>query len=304
MCFISRFLPSLWFFYILAGLIAYSASLEARSPTGPVADSVATQRLIRLVEAFQSGPAVRFGTVALSVRRVRDSQELIGYNARLSLPSASTLKLITTATALAVLGGQYTYTTSLEYDGTIKDSVLTGNVYIRGTGDPSLGSWRFTNYAGLADLLKSWSTAVRAAGIRRIRGTVVGDASLYSDLTTPDTWPFGDLGNYYGASLSALNINENLFRVFFRPGPGVNAPATVLRTDPLLPYLTFNNTVTTDAPRTGDQVTIYGAPFMNQQWLTGKVPLGEPANEFSVKGGTSRSGLFCCLCPTESTLSR
>ena len=93
--------------------------------------------------------------------------------------------------------------------------MLTGNLYIRGTGDPSLGSWRFANFADLSGLLTSWSAAVRAAGIRQIQGMVVGDASLYSDLTTPDTWPFGDLGNYYGASLSALNINENLFRVFF-----------------------------------------------------------------------------------------
>jgi D-alanyl-D-alanine carboxypeptidase/D-alanyl-D-alanine-endopeptidase (penicillin-binding protein 4) len=256
------------------------------------ADSLATQRLLQVVETFQAGPAVRFGTVALSVRRVRDGEELVGYNARMSLPSASTLKLITTATALAVLGSNYTYTTTLEYDGTIKDSVLTGNLYIRGTGDPSLGSWRFPNYYDLSSLLKSWSERVRAAGIRRIQGQVVGDASLYDDLTTPDTWPFGDLGNYYGASLSALNINENLYRVFFRPGKSVNAPASVLRTDPLLPYLAFRNTVVTDAPNTGDQVNIYGGPFMNQQWLTGKVPQGEPANEFSVKGAMPDPAYF------------
>ena len=256
------------------------------------ADSLATQQVIRLVETLQASPAVRFGTVALSVRRVRDGEELIGYNAHQSLPSASTLKLITTATALAVLGGNYTYTTTLEYDGTIKDSVLTGNLYIRGTGDPSLGSWRFAGYADLETLLKSWATAVKSAGIRKIQGTVVGDASLYTDLTTPDSWPFGDLGNYYGASLSALNINENLFRVFFRPGRAVGTGATVLRTDPVLPYLTFRNTVKTDAVGTGDQVTIYGAPFMNQQWLTGKVPLGAPANEFSVKGALPDPAFF------------
>eukprot|EP01098_Paradermamoeba_levis_P001842 TRINITY_DN12111_c0_g1_i1.p1 TRINITY_DN12111_c0_g1~~TRINITY_DN12111_c0_g1_i1.p1 ORF type:complete len:128 (+),score=4.19 TRINITY_DN12111_c0_g1_i1:3-386(+) len=121
---------------------------------------------------------------------------------------------------------------------------------------------------------------------------VVGDASLYDDLTTPDTWPFGDLGNYYGASLSALNINENLFRVFFRPGKTVGAPTTVLRTDPPLPYLSFRNTVATDAANTGDQVNIYGVPFMNQQWLTGKVPMGEPANEFSVKGALPDPAYF------------
>ena len=255
-------------------------------------DSLATQQVVKTLEAMQAGPAVRFGTVALSVRRVRDGEEVIGYNARQSLPSASTLKLITTATALVVLGGNYTYTTTLEYDGAINDSVLTGNLYIRGTGDPSLGSWRFAGYADLETLLKSWAGAVKGAGIRKIQGRIVGDASLYADLTTPDSWPFSDLGNYYGASLSALNINENLFRVFFRPGKSINASATVLRTDPVLPYLTLQNTVTTDAAGTGDQVNIYGTPFMNQQWLTGKVPLGAPANEFSVKGALPDPAFF------------
>lgn len=273
--------------FILTGLVKPTSS-QSLHPT----DSLATQHVRQLVEAFQANPAARFGTVALSVRRVSDGVEQIGYNAYQSLPSASTLKLITTATALTVLGPSYTYTTTLEYDGSIKDSVLIGNLYVRGTGDPSLGSWRFTNYYDLPALLKSWSDAVRAAGIRRIQGIIVGDASLYDDLTTPETWPYGDLGNYYGASLSALNINENLYRVFFRPGKAPGTPASVLRTDPLLPYLTFRNTVTTDVPKTGDQVTILGAPYQTQQWLTGKVPMGEPANEFSVKGALPDPAYF------------
>lgn len=290
-----RFTPhfSTYLSVFLFGLLCtYCAPSNTFSQDQQPADSLATQHLIRQIDAFQASPAVRFGTVALSVRRVRDGEEIVNINARQSLPSASTLKLITTATALSVLGANYTFTTLLEYDGTIKDSVLTGNLYIRGTGDPSLGSWRFPNYYDLPALLKSWSLAVKTAGIRRIQGSVVGDASLYSDLTTPDTWPFGDLGNYYGASLSALNINENLYRVFFRPGKSVGAPASILRTDPLLSYMTFRNSVTTDAANTGDQVTIYGAPFLNQHWLVGKVPMGEPANEFSVKGALPDPAYF------------
>ncbi|ADB38733.1 D-alanyl-D-alanine carboxypeptidase/D-alanyl-D-alanine endopeptidase [Spirosoma linguale] len=288
---ISNFSTYVSFLFLICSLHLLTHS-QAFSQAKASADTLAVQRLLRQVEAFQASPAARFGTVALSVRRVRDSKELIGYNARQSLPSASTLKLITTATAFAVLNPNFSYTTTLEYDGTISDSVLTGNLYIRGTGDPSLGSWRFSGYYDLTALLKSWSESVKNAGIRRIQGTVVGDASLYDDLTTPDTWPFGDLGNYYGASLSALNINENLYRVFFRPGKSIGMPTTVLRTDPLVPYLNFRNTVTTDAANTGDQVNIYGAPFLNQQWLTGKVPLGEPANEFSVKGSLPDPAYF------------
>ncbi|QJD79028.1 D-alanyl-D-alanine carboxypeptidase/D-alanyl-D-alanine endopeptidase [Spirosoma rhododendri] len=255
----------------------------------PVVDSLAVRQLTALVDSFQAGPAVRYGTVALSVRRVSDGQEIVNYNARQSLPSASTLKLITTATALSVLGPNYSYTTALEYDGTIQDSVLTGNLYIRGSGDPSLGSWRFPGYYDLTALLKNWAAQLKGAGIREIRGRIVGDASLYTDLTTPDTWPYGDLGNYYGASLSALNLNENLYRVFFKPGAAVGAAATFLRTDPTLPFLSLRNNVMTDEAGSGDQVTIYGAPFQNQQWLTGKVPVGE---EFSVKGALPDPAYF------------
>ncbi|GAB3696700.1 D-alanyl-D-alanine carboxypeptidase/D-alanyl-D-alanine-endopeptidase [Spirosoma flavus] len=291
MRFFTAFTRYLSFFFLLVigicGLVEKPLAQPVRS-----VDTLATQQLRQLIDAIQASPAIRFGTIALSVRRVRDGQERFAYNAYQSLPSASTLKLITTATSLQVLGPNYTYTTSLEYDGTIKDSTLLGNLYIRGTGDPSLGSWRFTGYYDLAALLNAWSAAIRAAGIRRIQGVVVGDGSLYDDLTTPDSWPYGDLGNYYGASLSALNINENLYRVFFRPGKSIGTPASVLRTDPPVPYVSFHNTVTTDAANTGDQVNIYGTPFATQQWLTGKVPMGEPANEFSVKGALPDPAYF------------
>ncbi len=249
-------------------------------------DTLATQRVLTFLDALQNGPLARNGTVALSVRRTRDGQSIVAYNDHKSLSTASTLKLITTATALAVLGPTFSYTTTLEYDGQLTGGILMGNVYLRGTGDPSLGSWRFVDSTATDVLMQTLAKAVKRAGIRTIAGTVVGDGSLYAGQPTPDTWPWGDLGNYYGAGLFGLNLNENLYRVFFRPGKTLGAGATVLRTDPLLPYLTLTNTVTTDAAGTGDQVTIYSPPLGMQQWLTGKVPLAtSPRNqEFSVKG--------------------
>ena len=265
-------------------------------------DSTAAQRLLTILHQFQNKPVARFGTVALSVRRVRDGQPVIDYKSRQTMSTASTLKLITTATALAVLGPTFSYTTTLEYDGIIRDSTLTGNLYIRGSGDPSLGTWRYMDgpthrYPDTPTLLAVWAEAVRRAGIRRVQGSVVGDASLYTNPPVPDTWPYSDLGNYYGAGLSGLNINENLYRVFFRPGNAVTAPATFLRTDPALPYVSLTNTVVTDAADTGDQVNIYGAPFANQQWLTGKVPLD--SKEFSVKGSLPDPAYYAAFALTD-----
>lgn len=243
-------------------------------------DSTTTQRILAFLDQFQQGPLVRHGTVGLSVRRVKDGEIILGYNNRQSLQTASTMKLVSTATALLALGPNFTYITTLEHDGTLNNGVLEGNLFVRGSGDPSLGTARYSGYADTPTLLHEWSDATKQAGIHEIRGAVIGDGSVFSDLSTPDTWPFGDLGNYYGASPAGLNINENLYQLFYRPGKTIGSAATVIRTNPVTPYLTLDNHVLTDATGTGDQSTVYGAPYQNLQWLRGKIPMGKP--EFSV----------------------
>ncbi len=232
------------------------------------------------LDQLQQSPLVRHGTVGVSVRRVKDGEIILGYNNRQSLQTASTMKLVSTATALLALGPNFTYTTTLEHDGTLDNGVLEGNLFVRGSGDPSLGTARYSGYADTPTLLQEWSDAAKQARIREIRGAVVGDGSVFSDLSTPDTWPFGDLGNYYGASPAGLNINENLYQLFYQPGKTVGSAAAVIRTNPATPYLTFDNRVTTDAAGTGDQSTVYGAPYQTMQWLRGKIPTGK--TEFSI----------------------
>ncbi|WP_229376776.1 D-alanyl-D-alanine carboxypeptidase/D-alanyl-D-alanine endopeptidase [Fibrella aquatilis] len=255
------------------------------------------QRIRAWAEALQRGSLAQNGIVALSVRRVSDGQCVFGQNEQTSLATASTLKLVSTATALATLGSTYSYTTTLEYDGTIRDSTLQGNLYLRGTGDPSLASGRFAGYPTWVQFLKSVSNSVRQAGIRRISGAVVGDASFYDDMPTPDTWPYGDLGNYYGAGLFGLNINENLYRVAFKTGPVVGVAAPVSRVDPAMPYLALTNHVTTDQPTTGDEVVIYGAPFQNTVVLEGTVPAN--STDFIVKGAMPDPAYFIAYALTE-----
>jgi D-alanyl-D-alanine carboxypeptidase/D-alanyl-D-alanine-endopeptidase (penicillin-binding protein 4) len=268
-----------YFFVIIPVCQAHSA-----------ADSLALQRLQATVNQLQTSPFVRNGTAALSVRRVRDGVSLLDYNAQLSLPSASTLKLVTTATALAVLGDNFTFRTILEHDGTIRDSVLNGNLYIRGSGDPTLGSNRFAEFADAPTLLRTWTDLIRSAGIKHIRGSVVGDASVIQSLPVPDTWVWGDMGNYYGAGISGLNFNENLYRAVFKPSKTVGQPAGLLRTEPATPFLKVQNNVRTGAAGSGDEVIIYNAPFSPQVFLEGTVPTG--VAEFGVKGSLPDPAYF------------
>ncbi|NID08764.1 D-alanyl-D-alanine carboxypeptidase/D-alanyl-D-alanine endopeptidase [Fibrivirga algicola] len=281
--------------FVILATLPGTGSAWAQVQLSP--DSVALQRLRTWAVSLQTGPLASNGIVSLSVRRVNDGAVIFGQNDQISLSTASTLKLVSTATALATLGGTYSYTTTLEYDGVIVDSTLQGNLYLRGTGDPSLGSGRFTGYPAWAALLKDISWQVRRAGIRRIDGAIIGDASYYTDQPIPDSWPFSDLGNYYGAGLFGLNFNENLYRIYFKAGPSLTAPASVLRTDPAMPNLSFNNRVTTGPANSGDEVNIYGAPFQTMATLDGTIPAN--STDFAVKGAMPDPAYFTAYAITE-----
>ncbi|RCR70767.1 D-alanyl-D-alanine carboxypeptidase/D-alanyl-D-alanine-endopeptidase [Larkinella punicea] len=271
-------------------LLGYFFVILSFCQAHPATDSLALQRLQTTVNQLQTSPFVRNGTAAVSVRRVRDGVALLDVNAQLSLPSASTLKLVTTATALAVLGDNYTFRTVLETDGSIRDSILTGNLYIRGSGDPTLGSNRFAEFADAPTLLRTWREMVQGAGIKQIRGSVIGDATVIQSLPVPDTWVWGDIGNYYGAGISGLNFNENLYRAVFKPAKTVGQPAGLLRTEPATPFLQLQNNVRTGPAGSGDEVIIYNAPPSSQVFLEGTVPTG--VNEFGVKGSLPDPAFF------------
>lgn len=245
-------------------------------------DSLALTGFSDAVLELQNSELIRNGTLSVSVKSVADKKTIFAINSDKSLPSASILKLVSTATILSVLGGDFRYQTFLEYDGFIMKDTLVGNIYIRGTGDPSLGSDRFKDYLSSSQLIARWTAAIQKAGIKYIKGDVLADASYFDKNTLADSWIWGDLGNYYGAGVSGLNFNDNQYRIKFKPGVGEDDPAAFLGIEPAIPYLTFQNLVATGERGSGDKTVVYGNPLSTNVILTGTVPRGVPT--FSVKG--------------------
>lgn len=245
-------------------------------------DSLALTGFSDAVLELQNSELIRNGTLSVSVKSVMDKKTIFAINSEKSLPSASILKLVSTATILSVLGGDFRYQTFLEYDGYVNKDTLVGNIYIRGTGDPSLGSDRFKEYPSSAALITRWTAAIQKAGIKYIKGDVFADASYFDTNSLADSWIWGDLGNYYGAGVSGLNFNDNQYRIKFKPGIGEDDPAGFQGIEPAIPYLIFTNKVTTGERGSGDKTVVYGNPLSNQIILTGTVPRGVPT--FSVKG--------------------
>lgn len=185
---------------------------------------------------------------------------------------ASSLKTVTTATALEVLGPEFRFTTELRATAKMENGVITGDLVIVGGGDPML---KPEDLAAMAAKLK-------AQGLLRITGTVHGDGSLFVGSIYNDFWNWGDIGNGFGSPVSGLNLNHNRFSGWFRAGETLGSATAFLGTRPDVPDVLWKNEVVTGAADSGDGVMIHGGEKTPVVHLRGTVPLG--AREFHVKG--------------------
>lgn len=157
---------------------------------------------------------------------------------------------------------------------------VNGDLWIRGGGDPSLGS-RYYNASGAEDsFLDEWADTLTKLGVKRINGRVIADASEFGYMGVPDGWSWSDMGNYYGAGPSGLVIYDNMTRYIFRTEKKAGEPALFIQTFPHTPGLRFHNYIVSGGH--GDNSYIYGAPYSLDRFGTGYLQLGEPW--FVVKG--------------------
>ena len=209
-----------------------------------------------------------------------DSNRVIAYlNANKALVPASTLKLVTTATALELFGQSKHFSTSVQYTGYIdSNKVLHGNIYIKGGGDPSLGAHRFQTHYG--NFINEWANKIIALGIDSITGQIIGDASIFSG-AIPSTWIWADLGNYYGAGPSGLSIYENSCHIDLESGKEIGDSTFIRCIVPYIPNLAFKNYVKSILIK-NDQSYIYGGPYQENRTIKGGIPLNK--KRFSIKG--------------------
>ena len=241
------------------------------------------------ISDIADSPGIRNSSWGLSVKDAATGKVIAERNPRLNLVPASILKVLVTAAALEKLGPEKTFSTRLYYDGEISKGFLNGNVYIKGAGDPSLGSQFIKETAPLEDVYKAWAEAIKAAGINVINGSVVGDDSAFESVQ-PGSWAWEDIGNYYAARPSALTLGDNLYKLYFKPSGSVGGEAAVLRTEPYVEGLKFENYMKTGAAGSGDNGYIFAFPGQFPAVLRGSIPQGSP--EFAIKGALPDPALF------------
>lgn len=238
--------------------LSWQAALAAAQAPAVPADGPATFH--EVVEELTSRPEFAHSTFGIALRDVSTDEMLYERNADELFTPASTTKLLTEGTALALLGADHRFRTRIYRTGPVdEEGTLHGDLVLVASGDPNLsnrirpdGTLAFTDhdhaYGGSPDteavdgdplaVVRDLASRVADGGIRRVGGHVIVDASLF---------PEGEPEQGSGVVISPLAINDNVVDVTVGPGSGPG-DAVTLRVSPATGYVRFVNRATTGEP--------------------------------------------------------
>jgi D-alanyl-D-alanine carboxypeptidase/D-alanyl-D-alanine-endopeptidase (penicillin-binding protein 4) len=250
----------------------------------------ASAALALAINAPTRTPRLRHSVVAGEVYDLDSHRVLYARNANLLMVAASTTKLLTEGTSLALLGPGFRWTTPVYRTGPIDaQGTLDGDLVLVASGDPNLsqriqsdGSLAFENedhaYDGSAKtkavpgdplaVLRDLAVQVAKAGIKRVHGQVLVDASLF-----PDQGPEGGTG----VVVSPIVVNDNVVDVTVTPGAHAGDPVSIA-VSPATGYVSFVNDAKTGAPKSDATIDMSAdvrqADGRHRVTITGRQPAG------------------------------
>jgi serine-type D-Ala-D-Ala carboxypeptidase/endopeptidase (penicillin-binding protein 4) len=240
----------------------------------------------KLEDALQTEPKLKGSLAGISIRSSLTGELLYEHQGDIRLHPASNMKIFTCAVGLTVLGEDYTFKTELHTDGEVKNGMLSGNVYLKGKGDPTL----------LQTNIDLFSKRLVEKGIYRIEGNIIGDDSWYDDIRLSQDLNWNDEHQYYGSQVSALTVSPNedydsgTVKLTVTPSSIIGKQPTITLT-PKTEYIQLINKATTIAALTREEhelmvtrghgnnvVTISGTIPIQTEPVTEWVAVWEPTN--------------------------
>lgn len=267
--------------YIFSFLLLCALSLANSTTAQPPNNAKQTA-----LNKFLNTPGFDTAVVGVVVKDF-NGNNIIAHNQHTPLTPASTLKALTTATALEILGADFTYPT---YFGTSQDGT---QLIVKGTGDPTLGTIYDKhgvkqNQAYQTNFLKDWAEVLYPYFIGKSAPLdILIDDSYFGYQGVARKWIHEDIGNYYGASTYGISIYDNTYELTFNTENTKQAPQ-ITNIPTYVKPLIFNNLL--DFNTTGqDNAYATSAPMSNEVTLIGDVPSGRKT--FTIKGAIPNPGL-------------
>jgi D-alanyl-D-alanine carboxypeptidase/D-alanyl-D-alanine-endopeptidase (penicillin-binding protein 4) len=257
----------------------------------PAQDAVAASHkphvsLKKQIETILAQPDLARGFWGIEIASATTGKVLYSLNSTKLFTPASNTKLFTTAAALALIGPDYKFRTTVETNGSLdKYGRLTGDVILIGRGDPTLSgrelpySTHTQRDADPTKVLEQLADELAKKGVKYVDGDLIADDSYFAFERYGDGWSQDDLVWADGAPVSALTINDNVVFVNILPGahPGDKAFVSVT---PFADYYTIDNRLMTTPTGSARRLYINREPGSTELTLWGTIPIDDPgANE-------------------------
>lgn len=222
------------------------------------------QRLQKAFTSFEKDEQLKHAISSFYVIDAKTGQVVFDKNSQIGLAPASTQKIITSVTAFELLGNEYRYKTEF---GIIKEQDKS-NLYIKPSGDPTLGSWRweFTKEENIIKNIKE------RFSLNKFYGVIINKKGWLKE-SVPDGWIWQDIGNYYGASSGWINWRENQYDILLKSGDNIGDSVEIVQSRPDLFGYNLISDATAAKEGTGDNAYIYLPIGHNSIIIRGTIPV-------------------------------
>lgn len=258
---------------IAAVLVAAALLFGCRAPATPVVTPTplestrsAVQQLQADLSAIFTAPQFDRAFWSVLVRRVDSDSDLFAINENKLMMPGSAIKIVTGAIAGDALGWDHRFETRVATLSPLEDGVLRGDLLVIGGGDPSISERGRT-----PGTLRRLARELRAAGLTRIEGGIVGDDDLFDDRGYGDGWTLDNLPYGYSAAASALEYNEGSVDLVITAGTAAGEPVDIW-VRPEGGELRIDNRLTTAAEDAPGALTLHRRPGSAHVVVQGQIP--------------------------------
>ncbi|HEY2082584.1 MAG TPA: D-alanyl-D-alanine carboxypeptidase/D-alanyl-D-alanine-endopeptidase [Verrucomicrobiae bacterium] len=258
-----------WNFCFCVALFCLASNPASAQTNG----AVTLPELTRQIEAQISQPRFSSALWGIKIVSLDSGKTLFENHADRLMSPASNTKLYTGALALARFGADYRIATPIlasarpDSEGTVH-----GDLVIAGRADPSWNTRHgITNFW---DLFSPFVTALNKAGVRRVTGDLIGDATFLQSPPSGSGWVASDLEDYYGAEISALTLNDNCTQIAVQPAAEPGEPCQLTIVDPCTGMQLDNHTITTPTNGAPRHIEVRRFSWEKVVHIFGNLPVG------------------------------
>ena len=247
--------------------------------------NIVKEKTQKAIDKFVNLETLRYSNIGISIVDLKTGETIGSYHKEAAMNPASVFKVITSATALEVLGANTRLETKLLYDGKIdNEGILKGDVYIVGGGDPTLGSDGIK--VKQSAFMEDWISKIEAAQIKKIDGDIIVIDNLFGYVGVEEKWLWEDFGTSYGQGTYGISIFDNLYTLYLKSDV---KNVKIVGTKPEIEGLKFENRLKV-SEKGRKSFSVRGLAFENKRILNGEVPANQ--EKIVTKSDIPNPGLF------------